>query len=99
MNAPAHKSVDHEVKYLEKVPLPGWHQTGTSPDISVDGPCPECFGSAYGPIEPADADEESLLAARQQPGIVAGCRCDLKHGKEDNCGRWWIVPIDIEEGA
>jgi hypothetical protein len=87
----------------------GWTAT-ENPDgtYAVSGPCPACFGDAYGPaISQLDEEvgDDSLLYI-DGPGtrsreILAACACGNEHTKSGatSCGREWGVRVHTREAS
>ncbi|WP_130013927.1 hypothetical protein [Serinicoccus sediminis] len=87
-----------DVKYAAEImpggtPLPaGWKVVAKEP-FAVSGPCPSCFGNAYGPlIKDFDDGEPDRELTRE---IYAECSCGFSHGGDGatSCGRSWIVTL------
>lgn len=100
MNSSSHRAIDYHVEYLQDVELPpGWKDEADADGVvAVHGPCPKCLGNAYGPAVVEDSDDETLAALREDRGVVARCACGLSHGKNAECGRWWVVVVASETG-
>jgi hypothetical protein len=97
-------SVQYAAVALRKAKLDGWTAEIAGGVVLVSGPCPECFGAAYGPnlpkAEAVDAVSPVLFHDQDRPPvpvvlIEAECHCGSDHGKEGatSCGRRWVVQV------
>ena len=103
-------SVRFNEQRLSRPRLPkGWSsQKNGDGQVGASGPCPVCFGDAYGPTIPdvglkvPSGDSALLDIRRNRDGdaetsrdVYVECACGFDHGKAGatSCGATWIVEI------
>jgi hypothetical protein len=101
-HAPGAHPHNDKVKYVrEQMVSPNlarWEVSGSGETLQAEGPCPKCYGAAWGPPLPeAEAPLSALLSMPPIDSgrpIIAECHCGYDHGAngEKTCGRLWYVP-------
>ncbi len=96
--------VPYAIEWLNDATLDGWKlERSTDGTIRAWGPCPKCFGPAFGPptfeldrFFGIDKERAGVAPPGAVQGMLASCACGRTHGEESRpgCGRSWAVPVE-----